>query len=197
MRSMHFAVDNLDLSTIFPESLIFGTMNEHRTAVLRCLEELKRSELNKNQQDAVTSMLDPVCTKVGVVSTMWRWVLFLCQLHWLMESWLLSMCFPAGRHHKNFTMLYTQYYPSLQIPSLVLGPFGCGKTRTLSECIKLLALWVQDARILICTPDYGAANLYVEGLNREWKGGDTRGYRYESIVLGLKTKLNSTGVLEV
>ena len=67
MRSMHFAVDNLDLSTIFPESLVSGTMNEQPTAVLRCLEELKRSELNKNQQDAITSMLDPVCTKVGVV----------------------------------------------------------------------------------------------------------------------------------
>ena len=67
MRSMHFAVDNLDLSTIFPDTLVSGTMNEYPTAVLRCLEELKRSELNKNQQDAIISVLDPACSKVGGV----------------------------------------------------------------------------------------------------------------------------------
>ncbi len=56
------------------------------------------------------------------------------------------------------------------MPSLVLGPFGCGKTRTLNECIKLLASHVTEARILICTHSNSAANLYVESLHREWNG---------------------------
>ena len=55
-----------------------------------------------------------------------------------------------------------------QIPSLVLGPFGCGKTRTLSECVKLLALFAPEMHILICTHSNGAANLYVERLHMEW-----------------------------
>ena len=52
----------------------------------------------------------------------------------------------------------------------------------------MLALWIQNARILICTPNNSAANFYVEGLDREWKRGNTRGYRYKSIVLGLNTQ---------
>ena len=63
-----------------------------------------------------------------------------------------------------------------QIPSLVLGPFGCGKTRTLSECVKLLALFAPEMHVLICTHSNSAANLYVEGLhmewNSEWEGGE-------------------------
>ena len=56
----------------------------------------------------------------------------------------------------------------LQIPSLVLGPFGCGKTRALLECVKLLALYMSDARVLICTHSNSAADLYVENLHRDW-----------------------------
>ncbi len=56
------------------------------------------------------------------------------------------------------------------MPSLVLGPFGCGKTRILNECIKLLASHVAKARILICTHSNSATNLYVEYLHKEWNG---------------------------
>ena len=56
----------------------------------------------------------------------------------------------------------------VQIPSLVLGPFGCGKTRTLKECVKLLCLHFSETRILICTHTNSAADLYVLGMHEEW-----------------------------
>lgn len=36
------------------------------SALKKCLDELKGSELNKTQQDAITSMLDPACRQVHV-----------------------------------------------------------------------------------------------------------------------------------
>ncbi len=64
MRTMHYAVEKLNLDTIFPTSSDSSLGNHRSAAVLNCLKELKRSELNKSQQEAVTSMLDPACTKV-------------------------------------------------------------------------------------------------------------------------------------
>ena len=63
---------------------------------------------------------------------------------------------------------YHCFYFCIQIPSLVLGPFGCGKTRTLKECIKLLCLHFPETRILICTHTNSAADLYVQGMHEEW-----------------------------
>ena len=73
-----------------------------------------------------------------------------------------------------------------QVPSLVLGPFGCGKTRTLSECIKLLTLYVPEARILVCTHSNSAADLYVEAMSKEWRSEGRReeGGGYMCVVLG-------------
>ena len=66
MRAMHFAVDQLSLDTIFPLSDgSLPTMN-NPSALKKCLDELKGSELNKTQQDAITSMLDPACKQVCV-----------------------------------------------------------------------------------------------------------------------------------
>ena len=56
----------------------------------------------------------------------------------------------------------------LQIPSLVCGPFGCGKTRTLRECIVLMLLHQPSAKMLICTHSNSAADLYVEDISKEW-----------------------------
>lgn len=56
----------------------------------------------------------------------------------------------------------------LQIPSLVLGPFGCGKTRTLSECIALLTVHMPTTRLLVCTHSNSAADIYVENLDAKW-----------------------------
>ncbi len=64
MRSMHYAVNKLDLATIFPTPSDSRTGIERSSAIMECLKELKRSELNESQQDAITSMLDPACTKV-------------------------------------------------------------------------------------------------------------------------------------
>ena len=67
MRSMHYAVEQLDLAAIFPTPRDGNTVNERSSTVMECLKELKRSELNKGQQEAITSMLDPACTRVGAV----------------------------------------------------------------------------------------------------------------------------------
>ncbi len=64
---MHHAVDQLDLATIFPTPCDGNTMNERSSTVMECLKELKRSELNQSQQEAITSMLDPACTRVSGV----------------------------------------------------------------------------------------------------------------------------------
>ena len=74
---------------------------------------------------------------------------------------LLSTCV-------NVFVLLHVHVCCVQIPSLVLGPFGCGKTRTLKECIKLLCLHFPETRILICTHTNSAADLYVQGMHEEW-----------------------------
>ena len=65
MRSMHYAVDHLDLNTIFPSPQLAAQNIENPTAVESCLEDLKSSELYKSQQDAITSMLDSACRMVS------------------------------------------------------------------------------------------------------------------------------------
>ncbi len=57
----------------------------------------------------------------------------------------------------------------MQIPSLVLGPFGCGKTRALSECIEVLTLHMPKSCVLVCTHSNSAADLYVENLDTQWR----------------------------
>ena len=64
---------------------------------------------------------------------------------------------------------------SKQIPTLVLGASGCGKTHMLVECVKLLMLFAPEMHILICTHTNAAANIFVERLHMECKGEqDTR-----------------------
>ena len=65
MRSMHYAVEQLDLDTIFP--VVQTTPNTSiptSSDVHKCLETLKDSELNQPQLQAITSMLDPSCIEV-------------------------------------------------------------------------------------------------------------------------------------
>jgi hypothetical protein len=124
MREMHYAVDQLDMATVFPEPQAGrGQEQPASPAISQSLQELKSSNLNLAQQNAISSMLVPACQ---------------------------------------------------QIPSLVLGPFGCGKTRTLRECIMLLSL-VAGPPILICTHSNSAANIYVQELSREYAKRGTEG----------------------
>ena len=65
MRGMHYAVDQLDLDTLFPvaqatPSSAIPTSSE----VQECLDVLKDSELNPFQLQAITSMLDSSCSRV-------------------------------------------------------------------------------------------------------------------------------------
>lgn len=65
MRSMHYAVDQLDLNVIFPVTQTAPT-NAIPTSreVQECLDLLKESELNDTQIQAITSMMDLSCSEV-------------------------------------------------------------------------------------------------------------------------------------
>lgn len=133
---MHYAVDQLDLDTIFP--VVQTTPNSIPSSpdVQKCLDVLKDSELNPFQLQAITSMLDASCLKVR-------------------EGWGT-----VGQCNDGWCLPW-------QIPSLVLGPFGCGKTRALSECIQVLALHMPKSRVLVCTHSNSAADIYVENLDAQ------------------------------
>ena len=47
-------------------------------------------------------------------------------------------------------------------PTIICGPFGCGKTKTLSVAAKLISRTFYRARILIVTKTNSSANLYIE-----------------------------------
>jgi hypothetical protein len=128
MREMHYAVDHVDTTSVFPVARVSRAHDPPTPpAISTCLHELKNTKLNPSQQSAISSMLDPACQK---------------------------------------------------IPSLVLGPFGCGKTRTLRECIMLLSL-LKDTTLLICTHSNSAADIYVQELHREYT---KRGYEKVSMI---------------
>ena len=52
------------------------------------------------------------------------------------------------------------YYQSL--PTIICGPFGCGKTKTLSVAAKLIAQTYYRSRVLIATKTHSCANIYIE-----------------------------------
>jgi hypothetical protein len=56
-----------------------------------------------------------------------------------------------------------------RLPSLLCGPFGTGKTRTLQEALILLITAVPDSRVLVCTHSNSAADLYVEKVHQVWQ----------------------------
>ena len=58
----------------------------------------------------------------------------------------------------------------LQLPSLLCGPFGTGKTRTLQEALVLLITVVPNSRVLVCTHSNSAADLYVKKVHQVWHG---------------------------
>ena len=47
-------------------------------------------------------------------------------------------------------------------PTIICGPFGCGKTRTLSVAAKLISRAFRDSRVLIVTKTNSCANMYIE-----------------------------------
>ena len=56
IRAMHYAVDNIDLSTIFPNGSPSLGM-ENPSAFKKCKADLKSSDLNQLQINAVINML--------------------------------------------------------------------------------------------------------------------------------------------
>lgn len=70
MRGMHYAVDQLDLDTIFPvPQTTPNSAIPSSSDVQDCLDVLKDSELNPFQLQAITSMLDSSCLKVSMSLT--------------------------------------------------------------------------------------------------------------------------------
>nr|XP_026689753.1 helicase with zinc finger domain 2 isoform X2 [Ciona intestinalis] len=59
---------------------------------------------------------------------------------------------------------------------VVIGPFGTGKTFTMTKSIQYILENVKDARILICTHSNSAADLYIENNigEKEWEGNVLR-----------------------
>ena len=53
-------------------------------------------------------------------------------------------------------------------PTIICGPFGCGKTKTLSVAAKLISRSFYKARILILTKTNSSANLYIELLQKHF-----------------------------
>eukprot|EP00800_Vazella_pourtalesii_P019994 TRINITY_DN6949_c0_g1_i1.p1 TRINITY_DN6949_c0_g1~~TRINITY_DN6949_c0_g1_i1.p1 ORF type:complete len:1367 (+),score=225.16 TRINITY_DN6949_c0_g1_i1:38-4138(+) len=51
-----------------------------------------------------------------------------------------------------------------RVPTLISGPFGCGKTETLISAAKYLISAYTDVRILIVTRNNSCANIYIEKL---------------------------------
>ena len=47
-------------------------------------------------------------------------------------------------------------------PTIICGPFGCGKTKTLSVAAKLISRAFRDSRVLIVTKTNSCANMYIE-----------------------------------
>ena len=47
-------------------------------------------------------------------------------------------------------------------PTIICGPFGCGKTRTLSVAAKLISRAFRNSRVLIVTKTNSCANMYIE-----------------------------------
>ena len=47
-------------------------------------------------------------------------------------------------------------------PTIVCGPFGCGKTKTLSVAARLISRAFRDSRVLIVTKTNSCANMYIE-----------------------------------
>lgn len=56
MRAMHYAVDNIDVNTIFPKGSPSSGM-ENPSAFKKCRTDLKSSGLNRLQIDAIINML--------------------------------------------------------------------------------------------------------------------------------------------
>ena len=67
MRSMHYAVDHLDLDTIFPPTLSVSVNTEIPASIKRCLEELENSELYSSQKRSIVSMLVPAYRQVSIL----------------------------------------------------------------------------------------------------------------------------------
>ena len=63
----------------------------------------------------------------------------------------------------------------LQIPSLIFGPFGCGKTQTICECVMILVKCLVDVRVLVCTHSESAADLCMERLHQCKMAGNSTG----------------------
>ena len=64
------------------------------------------------------------------------------------------------------------------IPTIICGPFGCGKTKTLAIAAKLIALTFYNSGILIVTKTNSCANLYIDLLANYFDGIDMLDDRY-------------------
>ena len=62
-------------------------------------------------------------------------------------------------------------------PTLICGPFGCGKTRTLAIAARLVTLNYHGSRVLIVTRNNSCANLCIEEICKENEFDSLSSYR--------------------
>ena len=63
------------------------------------------------------------------------------------------------------TIIDTRYQ---SYPTIICGPFGCGKTKTITVATKLISMSTYKTRVLIVTKTNSCANLYIELLEQHF-----------------------------
>lgn len=65
MRAMHYAIDHVNLDTIFPSAgSTLDSVMSNPTALKKCMKELTKSKLNPLQKEVISTMFKPELTKV-------------------------------------------------------------------------------------------------------------------------------------
>ena len=92
--------------------------------------------------------------------------------HWD-EDYLLSLLedetLTTAQKKAVYSIINSKY---TSIPTIICGPFGCGKTKTLAIAARLIALKFHNSRILIVTKTKSCANLYIDLLSEYFDGID-------------------------
>ena len=80
----------------------------------------------------------------------------------------------ASQKEAIYSIVDTEYQT---FPTIVCGPFGCGKTRTLAIAARLIALNFHGAKVLVVTKNNSCANLFIQLLSESRQFDSIVSYR--------------------
>ena len=69
LRTMHYAVDHVDLDKIFPSVDSTASSMSNPAAIKKCRKELKKMKLNPHQNEVISSIINPEYTRVCAYSS--------------------------------------------------------------------------------------------------------------------------------